>query len=548
MPDTEKLPSVMRLRAFLLAACALGYFLVECLYCFQLPLVMDEFANAKHIARVFESIPYRDYSPYKGILGYLIQAPALYLVGDPWWSLIAVKLQMAAMVALCLFGLGVWLCRRYGDWPALAALLLLVSQNTFLERSADLRVDMLASLAGTAIVIALLEKRIIVAGALAGMAVLITQKAAYFPVAGGMALLAQFLAERSRLSLQRGFVFVGVALAVFGTYVLIAMLLGGVDVVVKSLFTSPAGIAFDQLYPGAIRQFWGQTLSRNLVPYVLAGAGLVMLLIRARREPRARLLGVFSTVLLLECIWHKQPWPYFFVFLIPTCAIVTAAGLSQLRLSRVARGVIAGLVLLASAYSFVIRMPKVFAQDSRLQQETIRAAAAIVGPGDYYFAGVELLWQRRHVPALPWLDAPRRKYYENHPREALDLIQAGPKPRLVIDNYRVRALPSLVRGWLGERYSTQGGGLFLLTASIVRGEQEVDFGSGGLFRVQPGLPVTLRLEDRLLGSGQTALVPAGIQTVTADGSARIFAWSMESDFLLTLGQPRQPFFWPAYTY
>src|SRR5690606_29928103 len=140
------------------------------------------------------------------------------------------------------------------------------------------------------------------AGVLAGLAVLMTQKAAYFPVAGGLALLAQFLVERSRSCLQRALVFVGAALAVFGTYFLVASLLGGVDVVVRSLFTSPAGIAFEQLYPGAIRQFWGQTLSRNVVAYAFGAGGLLIVLVQARREPRALLLGVFSTVLLLECI------------------------------------------------------------------------------------------------------------------------------------------------------------------------------------------------------------------------------------------------------
>lgn len=214
------------LTTFVIAALAVGYFLIECLYCVTLPLVMDEFANAKHIARVFESVPYRDYAPYKGILGYLIQAPALLWVDDPWWSLIFVKIETAGIVALCLFFLGRWLCRRFGSGPAIAALALLVTHSTFLERSADLRVDMLSSLAGTALLVALLEKRIILAGVLGAVSVLMTQKAVFFPLAGGAALLLQFAKERSRPTLNDGLRFAGAGVGTFSVYFLVAVLVG----------------------------------------------------------------------------------------------------------------------------------------------------------------------------------------------------------------------------------------------------------------------------------------------------------------------------------
>ena len=39
-------------------------------------------------------------------------------------------------------------------------------------------------------------------------------------------------------------------------------------------------------------------------------------------EKKNRYLAVYALGLLACCIWHEQPWPYFFVILVPTLPLL----------------------------------------------------------------------------------------------------------------------------------------------------------------------------------------------------------------------------------
>lgn len=310
----------------------------------------------------------------------------------------------------------------------------------------------------------------------------------------------------------------------------------------------PATIAFDFLYPAGIRGFWTQTILRNPVAYGAALSGLVVTLLRARKDSWFLLLGTFSLALLALCVWHKQPWPYFFVFILPTCAITTAAGFSRFTKGGIVARALAALIVSGCCYSLWLRVPRVLEQDASYQEQTVRAAHAFVGPDDFYFAGAEILWQRQHLPVMPWLDAPRRSYYKTHEGEALKLLKQHPKARLVIDNNRVRDLPNDVLQWFSQNYSSEGGSLFLVSLPVSPGEQEIDFAQGGLFRLQASSQVQVHVAGASVVALQTLKVAPGRHRVVSNGPGRLIAWSNETEFLLSLRTERKQFFWPAYTY
>ena len=95
----KKTPSTARRALFGLIAAYLG---VQALYVPRLPLVMDEFQGARAAWRLLADVPYRDFTPYKTVLGYYLQLPALTLLEDPWLALLATKLWTALLGAAAL--------------------------------------------------------------------------------------------------------------------------------------------------------------------------------------------------------------------------------------------------------------------------------------------------------------------------------------------------------------------------------------------------------------------------------------------------------------
>jgi hypothetical protein len=244
--------------------------------------------------------------------------------------MLAAKVQIAAITSVILAGVSLRLRRHFTAPAILGALLLLCSQSTFLERASELRVDMLSALFGLISLLAFLERRAVLAGVAAAGAVLMTQKGAYFVLSLGGAtafLLLRWrrwtlLAEAARMGLA--------AVGAFAAYVCFWCVVGSPKVVWQSMFEGPRRIAFEPLYD--LSHFWTQTLERNPIFYALGAAGWLMLC-PARRgstDTASERLWAYSLVHVALCIWHKQPWPYFFVMLIPTIWVLGAAALDRL--------------------------------------------------------------------------------------------------------------------------------------------------------------------------------------------------------------------------
>jgi hypothetical protein len=535
-------------RALVLAVVG-AFLLVQLRYIAGLPLVMDEFANAGHVFRVAQGVPYRDYVPYKTVLGYYLLLPGLVTFTSSWVAMLAVKVEIAIVTSVVVAGGAFRLRRHFGAPAILGALLLLCTQSTFLERSSELRVDMLSALFGLVSLLAFLERRALLAGAATAGAVLMTQKGAYFALSlGGAAVLLllrwrrwALFAEATRTALA--------ALGVFVAYVGFWCAVGSPNAVWQSMFEGPRRIAFAPLYD--LSAFWSQTLDRNPIFYALGAAGW-LLLIPGRRgstDTARERLWFYSVVHVSLCIWHKQPWPYFFVMLIPTVWVLGTAALDrQIDGGGVWRVGVTGLVVIGALASAAQRVPVVLERSSVGQRRVVEAAEAFLRPGDTYLAGTELLWRHAHMAHLSWLDKPHVEDLRRDPELALRELRDAP-PRLVIENYRVQVLPPGLLEELRQSFLPVGGNLWTYSPLLKDGASATRYAHGGLYRVnaQPGGRVSVD-GGPWLGPDARVELAAGVHQVDAVGGARLAAWNETGLFVEQTSRPAINFFERVYTY
>src|SRR5690606_11921615 len=159
-------------------------------------------------------------------------------------------------------------------------------------------------------------------------------------------------------------------------------LFSSVQQVAETVFLSRRTIALGDHYP-EVRTFWNQTLVRNPSFYAWAALGLVGSWIgtatRNDRQDHSRNISIYATVLLLLCIWHKQPWPDFFVLLLPTASVVAVDFLDRLAQLRYGVAIVfSTLVLGCSMFLALLRVPLVLSRTNEQQRETVLLGEELV--------------------------------------------------------------------------------------------------------------------------------------------------------------------------
>jgi hypothetical protein len=522
-------------------ACALGYLTLQVLYLQRLPLVMDEFDGAYDVYRLRSQVPYLDFAPYKTVVGYYIQLPALLLGSDVWSGLINVKLFLAGLNT-ALTVLAAWLARPLFSRMALAlALPCWLFMSNWLERSADLRVDTLTAWPALFALLYLVMGRSVVAGLLCALSFLVSQKGIYFIAASGVALIAA-LAVRSdkRAALRDGARFAVACAGPIAAYFAVFSLIASAAKTTKVMFLSHHAIALTEIYPN-IRKFWRLTLVQNPGLYALAALGLCALGARtaagfvngseSERRTRATQLFAYCTTLTAAFVWHKQPWPYFFVLLGPTAFLLCAgaielfgrAGTTRLRL---AAGWAALSVPLALALAYPAqRVPVILRVSQAYQQHMVELVSAIVEEGDSYLAGMDLLFDRDQSPrALRRLSIAQRRRLERAPDEAIDAMLEQLKtapPKVLVRNERFNGMPKRVKRYLQDNYVQFWGNLELY-APRFNGKRPVELVLDGRYRVAlTGKNDTAKIDGRELRHGDVIELTKGAHTIESAQRGRL---------------------------
>src|SRR6185369_10645436 len=96
--------------------------------------------------------------------------------------------------------------------------------------------------------------------------------------------------------------------------------------------------------------------------------------------------------------WHKQPWPYFFVNIVPTLFVVIAFAIDHLRaglLRRPFRELAIALYIVAAILLPLSRLRSTLRQTSDYQEAMFRTGHALLKPDEKYFDGAGMLFGRK---------------------------------------------------------------------------------------------------------------------------------------------------------
>ena len=494
----------------------IAYALLETAYVLRLPMVMDEFDGAYEAYHLRFALPYRDFTPYKTVIGYYIETAAAFWPGAVWPRIAAIKIELVLINAVMLAAAALFLRRRLDGRAVAASLLLLVACSNFLERSGELRVDMLTAWAGMWSLLFLLERRVALAGALCGLAFLVSQKGALYFVAANAALGVYWLwKERSRQRLSDLVAFEVAFAAVVAAYVAFWSMFASPAIVLRSTFTAAASQALNHAY--AIRwHYWSQFLLQNPVPIALAAVAIAVLM---RTKP---FVAIYSLTLLVQGALYTQPWPYFFVLLLPTLFVLHAHFFAEWR--TVPSAAAAAIVIAGVLYP-ALRIPVALARDSAYQRYNVRLASAMLGPAETYLAGNDIIHDHEQtLPILHRLGGQDLEALGRRSEPDLELIvrqlDAAP-PKLVIGNYRVYSLPPTVLRYIGLHYRRLSGSILAYAPLLDPGSSAIDLRFAGRYRIAPLTPGAIAVDGAPHRGGDDVRLTAGRHDVATQVPLRL---------------------------
>ena len=501
------------------------YAVLQLAYMQRLPFVMDEFDGAYEAYRLQREVPYRDYVPYKTVLGYYAQLPATFFASSVWGRLLALELELiiinvAMMAAAALY------CSRFLSRSAVVlALALFAASTPMMERAAEIRVDMLTAWAGLWSLLFLLRGRYALAGVLCAVSFGVSQKGALYVLASNAALMLSIAIDPGRRRAARAFLlFNAAAAAGLGAYLAFWSLLADPEVVLRSTFLAASDAPVTAAYDIQWR-FWSQVLRRNAIVFLLAGVAVVWLARGRDRAPAAsRIVAIYSGVLLLECAIYPQPWPYFFVMLFPTLFVLLAFFFDRLERAGLPRILLTGCVVLGVIYP-LHRLFVLLPGDHAYQRYNVRLASTLLGPGERYLAAIDLIHDREQTPPeLARLDAVGLHVLsqagpETHARLLRDLDRSPPK--LIIGTPRIYNLPPPLLRWIGRTYVRLSAGIWLYAPVVEAGSRPVRLDFAGRYRVESEGGAHVSIDGRTVADGAMLDLDRGMHSISTPAALRL---------------------------
>ncbi|HEV8658841.1 MAG TPA: hypothetical protein VGS96_09430 [Thermoanaerobaculia bacterium] len=452
-------------------AIIVGAFLIlEIVYAYRLPRVMDEFTGAHYVYLTSKLVPYRDFHPPKTVLAYYIQVPPVALIRGHWDAMTGMKIELAVLWAAVLAAAAAMLRREIDSRAVLAALAMTAVMSTFVERATEIRPDAIAAIFGLASLLALIRRKPGLAGLFCAASFCSTQKGIYFALAGGLALVATAIRDRTRQSLLDVMRYGIVSTVSVAAYFLFWMLMSSPDRVIHRVIFDKdiKAAALTELYVGMRAHFWTQTLVRNPVFYAVAFIGLLILIPRwSRRTLKVGLIVPYAIVLIPLCLWHKQPWPYFFVFLVPTLFVVIAVVMGELQWNRMLATIAVAAAILIPLMRLHVTLTRTVTAHQRAMVDT---GERLLASGDTYLDGTNMLFRHEQASSeFTWIDATTlARFGSLSLAEVMTMIQhadAG-RPKLVIWTYRIAGLPAPIQLYIDRRFLPLYGNLLFYGPAI----------------------------------------------------------------------------------
>jgi hypothetical protein len=530
---------------------------------------MDEFDGAYDVYRLKSQLPYRDFKPYKTVLGYYIQLPPLLIVRDVWNGLMLIKSEMAIINAAMMLVGAFWLRRLFRPSAVIGALLLLAAMSTYLERSSALRVDMVTAWVGFISLLFLLSNRERWSGFVAGLSFLISQKGIFYFVAANFAMLGYLLwLRREKEMLWRYVLFNLSALLPIAIYFTVWGIFASFSTTSQNTFLSHYDIVFTKIYENRL-QYWAQTVTRNPFFYIFAifGIGFLFQRIISRKFLteeagsylcKSPILFIYGTTILACGLWYRQPWPYFFLILIPSFFVLVVAFFEYYLPSNtswkhfLSRPAVIVLIVIGLFYP-LSRIIVVLNRDHGHQQHMVKLAGALLEEGESYIAGVDIVYDHKQAHAkLRRLGKARREnLIRANPEKIQKIIQDLEKaaPKFIITNYRTYALPDPLQDYFKRNYAHFWGNIYIYAPEIQLRNSEFNIKFDGNYQVEiaPGDIIAINGKNYL--PKQTVFLKSGIHNFISTGAFRLH---LSPENILQIADSRykaeRKFFPDIYTY
>ena len=177
------------------------------------------------------------------------------------------------------------------------------------------------------------------------------------------------------------------------------------------------------------------------------------------------------------------------MLLIPTLMVVHVAIVEVVwRHPRWRRVAVAAVALVGVGWPLTY-MPGILERDHAYQRQVVTRARAILDTDETYLAGNDLIYDRRQpLAALRRLSTPHLEDMKQWPPERVDALIGElekARPKLVIDDIRMRLMPAPLRAYFDRRFATLWPSINVYAPVVSPGETAFDLWFDGDYLVEP---------------------------------------------------------------
>jgi hypothetical protein len=327
----------------IIAVCFL-YFVVQFFYVSYAALSVDDFWLAFHTYHYKSALPYRDFAPYKTILGYYFLVVPMSIFHGVLTPLINTKIFVALINTGFLLLAASWLKKFFSPLSVFTGLVLVISTHFFLSYGSEIRVDMLAFWFCLISVLWLFENKYALAGISLGVGFLISQKALWHIFAIDSALIGYLLLNNlSALKQKQKTAFFAQCKPIFLfnlfivlpiiVYIAIWSYYSSFHTVMRSIFYEAYLVSAIETYNRYRLAYWAVSISNNPLFFLLWPLALLSLMVKPTNDKNVLkriFLLIYTTVITAMIITYKQPFLYNMTVLIPPYFLLYTAFFSWL--------------------------------------------------------------------------------------------------------------------------------------------------------------------------------------------------------------------------
>lgn len=513
-------------------------------------LTADEFVFARHIYDYTRALPYRDFAPYKSILGYYLLSIPFYFSHATLEPLFYIKDEIILINALCIAATCLLSLRLYHKNAILLSMLAVMANASFMIYAADLRVDMLTSWCCLLAILFFLRQQTAVSGVLLGIAFLISQKALWYFIAIDGALLACYYLYRSNtFSLHRFILFNAAVISPILLYIAIWSTQSSLSRVLDSLFYEAYIQAGIQWYTPIYLACWQLVLHYG--PALFLCWPLTFISLTQDKNQPALQQRVFITFLtslfLLQFINYKQAFPYNFVFTVPAFYLIYATFFSWLLTVRNKQWLTASIKLTSIAlftlygiiYPFYLSLMHATQVDGTYQQQMISLADSLLDSNSSYIGGIPYFYNKdQPINGLKNLIGPELDYISEAKPELKPLLldslyladatqtqiirdfETMPV-KVIMNNYRIHYLPPAILNYINQHYYPYNGSIYLYAPIVHANQKQFLLKFDGKYQIQSENVSRIMIDGKWRNMGEINQLNKGIHTTSNSADYRL---------------------------